>query len=135
MTAPLSFTILGVMESKANSRNIVETAGKLRVIKSAKARAFATACKLQCPKRADLPFTEPVSVTVEAYYPDQRRDLDESALLDALQAYSTIDKKTKMRVVHWPGVWANDRLIRQKHVYHFIDAANPRVIVTVTELK
>lgn len=133
MTEPISFTIRAFAASKANSRKIVTTpGGQLRVIKSAAARAFARDCKLQCPKRSDLPFTVPVRVSVWMYYPNERADLDESALLDALQAYSTLVDKE--RVVHWPGVWMNDRLVREKHVYHRVDVENPRVYVHVEEL-
>lgn len=134
MTAPISFTIRAFAASKANSRMLVPVAGtgRMKSIKSAAARAFVRDCKLQCPKRADLPFTVPVRVSLRMYYPSDRADLDESALLDALQSYSTLIGRK--RVIHWPGIWLNDRLVREKHVYHGVDAANPRIEVHVEEL-
>lgn len=134
MTAPITFTIRAFAASKANNRKIVETpTGQLRVIKSASARAFATNCKQQCPKRADLPFTVPVMAIIRIYYPDQRADLDESALLDALQSYSRMEGKPKRRVIHWPGLWLNDRLVRTRFADHAIDAADPRIEMHVEE--
>lgn len=131
MTEPISFAIRAFAASKANSRRIVEIAGKLRSIKSKAALAFVRDCKVQCPKRADLPFTVPIRVFIKISYPNKRADLDESALLDALQTWMPPKGQPG---AGFTGVWKNDRLIREKHVWHAVDAANPRVEVLVEEL-
>ena len=118
---PIAFTIIANAASKSNRRRIVSTPqGKLRSIKSREALAFVRDCKLQCPKRADLPFTVPVVMTLRMFYPDERSDMDESALLDALQsAYTGTGKARRMC---WLGLYVNDRLVRERHVYHDVDA-------------
>ena len=45
------------------------------------------------------------------FYSNERKDLDESLVMDCLE---------KSKIIR------NDRLIREKHVNHFIDKQNPR---------
>jgi Holliday junction resolvase RusA-like endonuclease len=51
------------------------------------------------------------------YYATQRPDLDESLILDLLQGK----------------VYANDRQVRERHTYHHIDKADPRVEIAVSQ--
>jgi hypothetical protein len=130
VTEPIAFVILGVPRSKANQRQLVTSrTGKPMVIKSRKALNFVSAVKMQCPKREDLPFRVPVRMTIHLYYQDERSDLDESALLDALQSGYT----GKPRRMCWPGVLENDRLVRERHVFHWIDDDMPRAEVEIEE--
>lgn len=139
--APLAFTILDELASKANSRRIVTSrlTGKLVSIKSKKALAWwhsATqqliAQSLMSTYRDVALFTEPVCVTVRAFYASERPDLDPSVLLDVLQ--SRYDGKGKKRRLCVAGVIENDRLVREFHCYHRIDADNPRAEVVVEAL-
>jgi hypothetical protein len=44
------------------------------------------------------------------------------------------DLKADGRILVQAGVYRNDRQVREKHVYHGIDKANPRAEVAVTAL-
>lgn len=128
---PLKFTILGEAASKANARRLVTSraSGKLISIKSAKALAYFHNAALQVPNLPQ-PFDVPVKVTIHLYYSTERPDLDESVLLDAMQQTRIKTGKNQWRVVR-SGVYLNDRLVREKHIIHHIDAENPRAEVTV----
>jgi Holliday junction resolvase RusA-like endonuclease len=56
-------------------------------------------------------FLGELCISATVYYASQRPDLDISLLLDALQGR----------------VYANDRQVREHHVHHGVDKANPRV--------
>lgn len=114
---PIEFTILGEPASKANTRKIVYIDSKLRIIKSRKALQYARDATLQIPAQWPL-IIGPVAVTLRMFYSSERPDLDESLVLDVLQKR----------------VYANDRQVREKHVYHAIDRANPRVEVSIRPL-
>jgi hypothetical protein len=98
-----------------------------RVRKSDKALAFERSAFLQIPAECRRWLTGPVRVTMRIFYASERPDLDESVLLDVLQdRYRTL--KTKGRTVRelvCAGVYRNDRQVREKHIYHGIDRANP----------
>lgn len=95
--------------AKGNSRRIVNWRGKRRVIKSEAAIAFVKAAVLwmqtQCMKAGvpmpAFPQNAKLSALVHIWYPDLRRDLDDSLIMDALQAANVI---------------FNDRQIREKTV-------------------
>lgn len=128
----VAFCILGECASKANSRVIT---GRVRggSIKSAKALAFERACALQIPMAARVMYPGPVRVIITIHYRTERNDLDESLVLDALQArYSKGGQRhgTCTRL----GVILNDRQVRERHVYHGIDRENPRASVIVESL-
>lgn len=129
--ARIRFTILGECASKANSRRLVPTAsGKVRSIKSGKGLDFERTALLQIPTEAKQMIDAPCAIRLRIFYRTERPDLDESLLLDCLQArYKRA--KNGMRVLLQRGVVTNDRLFRVKHVYHAIDRDNPRVEVTV----
>lgn len=114
---PLEFTILGEPVSKANSRQLVSIRGAPRVIKSRKALRYVADATLQVPTQWPL-LHGLVAVTLRMFYASERADLDESLVLDILQGR----------------IYVNDRQVREKHVYHAIDRANPRVEVSVQVL-
>jgi len=121
----VAFVILGEPASKANNRRLLLIDGKPRFVKSSKALAFACSAALQIPVAARVMFEGPVRVTLRMFYSTERPDLDESIVLDVLQALTWQGKVTR------PGVYRNDRQVREKHVFHDIDRVNPRVEVEV----
>jgi hypothetical protein len=141
-SSAIVLTIHGEPASKANSREIVtrryrDEAGKLRTrpqsIKSDKARDYERAALLQIPAACRVRLTGPVRVTLRIWYASERPDLDESVVLDVLQdRYARADSAHgKPRTLVQPGVYRNDRQVREKHVFHAIDRANPRAEVIV----
>lgn len=123
------FVLHGEPASKGNSRQIVIVRGKPMLIKSPKAREYARAALLQIPRAARVNFSVPVRVTMRIWYGSERPDLDESLILDVLQAEFAGEGKNR-RVVR-DGVYLNDRLVRERHIYHGIDRANPRAEIEV----
>lgn len=130
----VAFTIQGEASSKANSRRLVTGAkGRPRFVKSADALAFERSALLQVPIAARVMYAGPVRVTLAMFYRDERRDLDESVVLDVLQARYTAGGKRSGQLVR-RGVYVNDRQVREKHVFHAVDAKNPRVEIVVESL-
>jgi hypothetical protein len=132
----IKFTILGEPASKANSRKIV-TFGRgdnkrAAVIKSEKARDYEKWALMQIPPAARVMLTDPVRVTMRIYYASERPDLDESVILDVLQ--NRYKGKGDSRQLIQRGVYANDRQVREKHVFHGIDRANPRTEIEIEPL-
>ena len=115
--ARLAFTIYGEPASKANSRQIVTIKGRPAVIKSAKARKYASDAELQVRKVTPL-LAGRLRATIRIYYASERPDLDESVILDVLQGR----------------VYVNDRQVRERHTYHGIDKANPRAEIEIEEI-
>lgn len=113
----IGFVILGEPVSKANSRQLVLIRGLPRIIKSAKAQRYVRDAQRQLFKLPTL-LAGPLAVTIRMFYATERPDLDESLVLDVLQGK----------------IYANDRQVREKHVFHAIDRANPRAEITVTPL-
>jgi len=140
---PIRFTILGQPCSKANSRKIV-TIGRgkqderVAVVKSRQALAYERDALRQIPPAARMRLEGPVAVTVRIFYATELPDLDESLVLDVLQ--DRWDRKhgphagANKRQLLQPGVYRNDRQVRQKHVFHGIDRANPRAEIEVQPL-
>lgn len=137
----IRFTILGEAASKANSRELVmrpmKGTNKKRpmFIKSEKAIAYEKAAMLQIPATAKQMLTDPVRVTLRMFYATERPDLDESIVLDVLQAKYSKSEDDKPRELIRRGVYVNDRQVREKHVYHGIDKANPRAEIEVEPLE
>jgi Holliday junction resolvase RusA-like endonuclease len=129
----VSFTIEGEPASKANSRQIVTIGGKPSSIKSKKARSFEQVAMLQIPPAAKRMFAGPLEVTLRIYYASRRPDLDESVVLDVLQAKFTGTGKARKLVR--AGVYLNDRQVFVKHVFKAIDPARPRVEILVSQLE
>ncbi|CAE6856912.1 hypothetical protein R75461_07761 [Paraburkholderia nemoris] len=141
----IAFTILGEPASKANSREIgtrryrdddgrVKTRPTVR--KSDKALRFERYALRQIPANCRAQLTGPVRVTLRIFYASERPDLDESVVLDVLQShYATVKVGgVKVRELVQRGVYANDRQVREKHVYHGIDRTNPRTEIIVEPL-
>lgn len=119
----LKLCILGEPASKANSRQIVMLGKRMAVIKSKKAREYeAVAIRqvaLQCRAAGwRCHAIGQMRVTMTIYYGSERPDLDESVVLDVMQMT----------------VYGNDRQVREKHVYHAIDRANPRAEILIEAL-
>lgn len=133
---PVTLTILGEPASKANSRQIVTINNRPSSIKSAKARSYEENALKQIPPTARLQLEGPVCVTLHIYYASERPDLDETVVLDVLQdRYKTVGKgDAKQRLLVQKGIYRNDRQVREKHVYHAIDRANPRTEIVVAPI-
>ena len=120
MTIPESAThllIMGEPASKANSRQIVMFGKRPAVIKSKKAREYVKAFDLQCRPLPVL-LEGDLAVHITIYYASRRPDLDESVILDCLQGK----------------IYANDRQVKEKHIYHRLDRDKPRCDIQVWEL-
>jgi len=105
-------TILGEPASKSNQRQIVKMGGKPRLIKSKKALGYARGFGLQVQHglqipSIDGPIEDDVLMWCRIHYASRRPDLDESLIMDALQAAAVIknDRQIKAKVV----LWALDR--------------------------
>jgi hypothetical protein len=146
---PIRFTILGQACSKANSRELGtikkrdEETGEVRSRaisrKSDEALAFERDAVRQIPPAARQQLTGKVRVTMKIFYTWEGPDLDESIVLDVMQTrFKTIKdrsgKKIRREVIQ-AGVYVNDRQVREKHIYHGIDAVNPRVEILVEPLE
>lgn len=140
----VSFTILGQAYSKANSRKIVTIAHRPASVKSDKALGFEAMALRQIPPKARVRFDVPVRVTMRIYYATERPDLDESLVLDVLQdryaykyerpaepGYPMLRRRVRVQ----DGVYQNDRLVREKHIYHGIDKAQPRVELEIEPIE
>lgn len=130
---PVAFTIFGEPASKANSRKIVSFGGRTAIAKSKKALGYEADALSQIPPRCRVQYEGPVCVTLRIYYATERPDLDESLILDVLQ--DRFEGKGDARRLIQRGVYRNDRQVREKHVYHGIDRANPRTEVLVEPMQ
>ena len=129
MPDAVRFTLYGQAYSKANSRRAVTIGERAAFIKSKEALQYERDALRQIPPAARQRIDVPVAVHLWMFYESERPDLDESLVLDVLQdRYSGSGEK---RTLIQSGVYRNDRLVREKHVYHRIDSANPRVEVLV----
>ena len=111
----VSFIVCGEPASKANSRKLVHLNGRPAFIKSAKARSYVKDFQWQCPKLDPL-LSGDLAVHLRIFYASRRPDLDESVILDAMQGL----------------IYENDRQVKEKHVYHALDKANPRAEIVIT---
>ena len=110
--------ISGEPASKSNQRRVVLIHGKVRVIKSAKALAYAKSFASQVTPPRD-PIEGDVELGAVVWYRTRRPDLDVSLLMDLLQANHVI---------------LNDRQIKICKAYHQIDRKNPRSLLRVKRL-
>jgi hypothetical protein len=158
----VTLTILGEPASKANSREIatigarlmdvivgknddgsaklerMRVGGRITNRKSDKALDYERDALRQIPPAARVQLEGPVRVTLRIFYSSQRPDLDESVVLDVLQdRYETVKLpgNQKRRDLVQKGVYGNDRQVREKHVFHSIDRANPRAEIEVEPLE
>lgn len=122
----IKLTILGECASKANSRRLVKFGSRVASIKSTKALNYEQSTLSQIPESAKLMLEGELRADIQIYYASNRPDLDESVLLDCLQA------KFKKGELVRKGVYINDRQVREKHIYHGIDKVNPRAEIEIT---
>jgi Holliday junction resolvase RusA-like endonuclease len=95
----------------------VRVGGRPALIKSDEARAFEE--YVHRTVRPLVPLLQGrLRFTAKIFYRNELSDLDESVILDALQ-----DR-----------VYANDRQVREKHVFHGIDRDHPRCVIRVEEI-
>ncbi|GIK83034.1 MAG: hypothetical protein BroJett024_41390 [Alphaproteobacteria bacterium] len=127
----IRLTILGQPCSKANSRQIVTIKGRPTSIKSKEALAYERDALRQIPPAARRRLDGPLRMTIRVWYASERPDLDESLILDVLQDRWQRDKRSGERVLVQAGVYRNDRQVRERHVYHGIDRANPRAEIVI----
>ena len=106
--------ILGEPASKANSRKIVMFGKRPAIIKSQKARDYVRTFEKQIAKLPEL-LEGDLAVHITIYYKTRRPDLDESVILDCMQGF----------------IYANDRQVKEKHVYHGLDRDNPRAAIYI----
>lgn len=115
--AAVSFTILGNLQSKSNSRKLVPTKNGMRSIKSPAAQKFQQQALLQIPAAARVGYEQDVVLAATIYYQSRRNDVDDTLLCDILEH---------------AGVVKNDRQIRLKLIDgRETDSENPRVEVMV----
>ncbi len=131
----IRFTILGQPCSKSNSSQIVKIGERVSIGKSAEAKVYIRNTLKQVPPVARVRLQGPVRVTLRMFYQSERSDLDESQLLDCLQDQWKRDKATAERVLIQPGVYRDDRQVREKHVFHAIDRKNPRTEIEIEPLQ
>lgn len=129
----IELTILGQAYSKANGRKVVRLSGRSALIKSSDALAYERDALRQIPPAARQRLDVPVKVTMRIFYASQRPDLDESLILDVLQDRYT--GSGAARTLVQAGVYTNDRLVRERHIYHGIDKRNPRAEIVVEPLE
>jgi len=116
-TQALVQIIYGEPASKANSRKVVRIGGVSRLIKSAKARAYAERFREQVSPINPL-MTGDLKVTMTIHYASRRPDLDESLILDLMQDV----------------FYVNDRQVKEKHIYWGLDKENPRTEIIIEAL-
>lgn len=129
----VEFTIFGEAASKANSRKIVSFGGRPASIKSDKARNFERSAIMQIPNEAKQMLAGRLRATIRIFYASERPDLDESVVLDVMQA--KFSGAGKDRVCVRKGVYLNDRQVREKHVFHGVDRNNPRVEIEIDSIE
>jgi Holliday junction resolvase RusA-like endonuclease len=127
----ICFTLLGQPFSKANSRRLVSFGNKPANIKSQAALDYERSALAQIPNAAKQMLEGDIAVHIKIFYRTHRPDLDESLILDVLQARFAPRGKDKDRVCLRRGVYINDRQIKEKHIYHGIDARNPRAEIVI----
>lgn len=109
----VSFTIEGEPASKANSRRWT---GKF-LIKSEKALKYGASFKQQCPVLEPM-MEGDLCVTIRIYYASRRPDLDPSLIFDLMQGC----------------IYANDRQIKEQHLYWGLDKERPRAEIVVEKI-
>lgn len=121
--------LLGEPASLKNSRQLVQFGNRPAIIKSKKARNYERDAQLQIPAAARQMLQGRLRVTIRIFYASERPDLDESVILDVLQA------QRKHGEIVRAGVYINDRQVRERHIYHAIDRTNPRAEIEIEELE
>lgn len=124
----IKLIILGEPASKANSRRLVTFGKRPASIKSKKALSYEQSAIFHIPDHAKQMLEGDICLTARIFYATRRPDLDESIIMDVLQA------KYKKGELIRRGVYLNDRQIKEKHIYHRLDKLNPRAEIEITKL-
>ena len=124
----IELTILGEPASKANSRRLVTFGNRPASIKSSKALNYEKSAILQIPEHAKKMLEGDLQVKIDIYYASRRPDLDESVILDCLQA------KYKKGELIRRGVYINDRQIKRKLITWGLDKSNPRAEIAIEKI-
>ena len=128
----IEFVIHGQPCSKSNTSQIVRLPGdRVSIGKSKDAKDYERFALKQIPPTARQRLEGPVRVSMRLFYADERRDLDESLILDCLQDRWKRDKASGERVLIQSGVYRNDRQVRERHIWHAIDKADPRAVIRI----
>lgn len=125
----------------------MKVGGRILNRKSDEAAEYERTARLQIPHWARVMLAGEVRVTMRIYYASRRSDLDESLILDIMQArYETVKvgplrevkpgeyAYDKERRLVSKGVYLNDRQVWEKHVFKAIDEKNPRAEIEVEEI-
>ena len=144
----VAFTVLGQVVSLKNSFRVVTINKRGALTKSTEAKAYERAFRMQIPPSARQMLTGPVRVTIRAFYAWNGPDLDCALIMDLMQAeYRRVPGKLRAigggkfeeaeseRVLVARGIYENDRQVREIHLYHGIDKANPRAEIEVETLE
>lgn len=115
----VSLKIFGEPASKANSRRVVRIGKMSRLIKSAKALAYAASFQQQVKGLVIEPLTDDVRVTMHIWYASRRPDLDESLILDLLQGVA----------------YVNDRQVKERHTFWHLDPECPRTEMLIEPME
>jgi Holliday junction resolvase RusA-like endonuclease len=110
----VKFVVFGEPASKANSRKLVMFGKRPASIKSRKALAYVETFLKQCPQLREL-LSGDLAVDIHVWYASRRPDLDVSLILDSMQGR----------------IYANDRAVKEQHLYWGLDKAAPRAEITV----
>ena len=94
--------------------------GSARALKSERARNYAKDCEWWLRKQRPVKLDGPLEVTIEAYFPSRRGDVDNriKAVLDVLQGHA----------------FANDSQVERLSITRHIDKKDPHVEVHVRPL-
>jgi len=111
--------VYGQLPSMKNSRIITVRNGKPCTFKSAKAQEYAKNFAKQITGNLKYKIDVPVELEARIYYSSKRPDLDESLLMDCMEANEII---------------TNDRLIWKKKIEKFFSKNDPRCIFSVRPL-
>ncbi len=138
--ACMRFVILGEPVSKANSREFVLVGPKdkkrVMIRKSDKAIAYERAALRQIPMQARMRLEGPVRCSIRMFYASERPDLDASIVLDVLQdRWGKTSEVVGQRPLMQAGVYRNDRQVRELHLWHAVDASNPRAEIEIQPLQ
>ena len=114
----IKLIIYGEPCSMKNSREIARWGNKTGLRKSDAALVYESDVLKQVRTLPKL-LEGRLSATAHCYYASERKDLDIDLLLDCLQGR----------------IYKNDRQVREKHLYHHIDRANPRVEIEIRNIK
>jgi len=125
----IELTIFGEPSSSKNSRRLVTFGNRPASIKSVKALNYEKSAILQIPAEAKQMLEGDLQIKINIYYASRRPDLDESLILDCLQA------KYRGGELIRRGVYINDRQIKRKVISWGLDKTNPRSEIQISRIE